>query len=80
MTEKTYEARSFHEWTPFEEYFFPKKEPERQFKSYAIGSGVIVDEDNGYILTNNHVIDGEDEVEVKLMDKRIFSVYFLAEQ
>ena len=73
MTEKVYDAKSFHEWTPFEEYFFPKNEPERQYKSYAIGSGVIVDEDNGYILTNNHVIDGADEVEVKLMDKRIFS-------
>jgi serine protease Do len=73
MTEKVYDAKSFNERTPFEEYFFPRNQPERQYKSYAIGSGVIVDEDNGYILTNNHVIDGADEVEIKLMDKRIFS-------
>ncbi|MDP6684871.1 MAG: Do family serine endopeptidase [Candidatus Marinimicrobia bacterium] len=73
MTEKVYEAKSFHEWTPFEEYFFPKNKPKRQYKGHALGSGVIVDDNNGYILTNNHVIDGADEVEVKLMDKRVFS-------
>ncbi|SVB97849.1 uncharacterized protein METZ01_LOCUS250703, partial [marine metagenome] len=73
MTEKVYDSKFFNERTPFKEYFFPRNEPERQYKSYAIGSGVIVDEDNGYILTNNHVIDGADEVEIKLMDKRIFS-------
>ena len=65
MTEKVYDAKSFHEWTPFEEYFFPKNEPERQNKSYAIGSGVIVDEDSGYILTNNHVIDEADEIDLE---------------
>ena len=73
MTEKVYDAKSFHEWTPFEEYFFPKNKPHRQYKGHALGSGVIVDEGNGYILTNNHVIDDADEIEVKLMDKRVFS-------
>ena len=73
MTEKVYDAKSFHEWTPFEEYFFPKNKPHRQYKGHALGSGVIVDEENGYILTNNHVIDDADEIEVKLMDKRVFS-------
>jgi len=73
MTEKTYETRSLHEWTPFEDFFSPKDTPKRKYKSRAIGSGVIVDDENGYILTNNHVIDEADEVEVKLMDKRVFS-------
>ncbi|MBH49354.1 MAG: protease [Candidatus Marinimicrobia bacterium] len=73
MTEKTYETRSFQEWTPFEDFFSPKDSPKRHYKSRAIGSGVIVDDENGYILTNNHVIDEADEVKVTLMDKRVFS-------
>ncbi|HEX6464044.1 MAG TPA: DegQ family serine endoprotease [Vicinamibacterales bacterium] len=38
----------------------------------GLGSGVIVTPD-GYILTNNHVIDGTDKVEVELPDSRSFS-------
>jgi serine protease Do len=43
----------------------------RKFKSSALGSGVIVSE-NGYILTNNHVVKGADEIKVILYDKREF--------
>jgi serine protease Do len=43
----------------------------RKFKSSALGSGVIVAE-NGYILTNNHVIKGAEEIKVILYDKREF--------
>ena len=35
----------------------------------SLGSGVIVS-DNGYVLTNNHVIDGADEIQVSLKDGR----------
>ncbi len=45
--------------------------PKRKFKSSALGSGVIVSE-NGYILTNNHVIQGAEEIKVILIDKREF--------
>jgi len=38
----------------------------------GLGSGVIVTQD-GYILTNNHVVDGTDKVEVELPDTRTFS-------
>jgi Do/DeqQ family serine protease len=34
------------------------------------GSGVIVDAKNGYILTNHHVVDGADEIQVSLIDGR----------
>ncbi len=43
----------------------------QKFKSSALGSGVIVSED-GYILTNNHVIKDADEIKVLLTDKREF--------
>jgi len=45
--------------------------PEREYKSTALGSGVIVSED-GYILTNNHVIKDADKIRVRLIDKREF--------
>ena len=37
----------------------------------GFGSGVIISKD-GYIVTNNHVIDGADEIVVKLNDNREF--------
>ena len=39
-------------------------------KSQGLGSGVIIDKNKGYILTNNHVIDGANEIKVILYDKR----------
>ncbi len=45
--------------------------PERKFEQRGMGTGVIVSAD-GFILTNNHVVDGADEVSVKLSDDREF--------
>jgi S1-C subfamily serine protease len=43
-------------------------QPAPRFRAMGLGSGVIVDARNGYIVTNNHVVDGADEVEVVLAD------------
>ncbi|MBC7848249.1 MAG: trypsin-like peptidase domain-containing protein, partial [Chitinophagaceae bacterium] len=43
----------------------------RSFPQSASGSGAIISED-GYIVTNNHVIDGADEINVTLNNKRSF--------
>ncbi len=43
----------------------------RYRRQHGLGSGVIVSRD-GYILTNNHVIEGADEVRVSLADRREF--------
>jgi Do/DeqQ family serine protease len=45
----------------------PKDEPSRR----SVGSGVIVDP-QGFVLTNNHVIERADEIELKLQDGRSF--------
>ena len=58
-------------------YFFfnPYMDPnsEREYKTNALGSGVIVDSKNGYILTNNHVVEDMDNIKVKLFDKREYN-------
>ena len=55
-------------------YFFfnPYMDPngEREYKTNALGSGVIVDANKGYIITNNHVVEDMDNIKVKLFDKR----------
>ena len=43
----------------------------REFENRSLGSGFIISND-GYILTNAHVVDGADEVTVRLTDKREF--------
>jgi serine protease DegQ len=43
-----------------------------QRKFQSLGSGVIVDADKGYILTNNHVVENADQITVTLYDNRSF--------
>jgi len=57
---------------PFEdffEHFFDM--PRRQFNQKSLGSGFIIS-DEGYILTNFHVVSGSDNIKVKLSDGREF--------
>ena len=58
----------------FERYFphrQPKKMPKKRFKQQGQGSGFIIS-DEGYILTNNHVVGEADKITVKLADRREF--------
>ncbi len=51
----------------FKDFFgnqFPQMQP-RKRKMHSLGSGVIISK-NGYIVTNNHVIDGADEIVVTI--------------
>ena len=57
-------------WRPFEEFFGGRQPPDAQPRPFqGVGSGVIVSED-GYILTNNHVVEDADELKVQLSDER----------
>ncbi|QET03481.1 MULTISPECIES: Do family serine endopeptidase [Cupriavidus] len=55
---------------PWFRFFFGDRPPEqRQEPVSSLGSGVIVSAE-GYILTNHHVVDGADEIEIALTDGR----------
>lgn len=51
----------------------PRRGPGRFMLERGLGSGVVVDAKNGYVLTNAHVVGGADEVEVKTPDGRIWT-------
>ena len=70
ITDKVVSLNQFDDFGFF--FYQPNVPRQREFKTNAIGSGVIVDEKNGYILTNNHVVDEMDGIRVKLIDKREF--------
>jgi serine protease DegQ len=54
---------------PFLRKFFGDRQGEKDDKQYSLGSGVIVSP-QGYILTNNHVVEAADEIEIALADGR----------
>ena len=54
----------------FGEQFGGDRGASRNFR--GLGSGVIINPDKGYVLTNNHVVDSADKITVKLQDGREF--------
>ncbi|HET7219551.1 MAG TPA: DegQ family serine endoprotease [Vicinamibacterales bacterium] len=68
------QAPDFMDDPTFREFFgrrFQMPRQQRAPRQAGLGSGVIATPD-GYILTNNHVIDGADHVRVELTDRRTF--------
>ena len=57
---------------PFFRRFFnlPRQPQDRPHRS--VGSGVIVDAERGYVMTNHHVVNGADKLVVTLADRRSF--------
>lgn len=54
---------------PWFQFFFGDQGPNQEEESSSLGSGVIVSQE-GLILTNHHVIEGADQIEVALADGR----------
>jgi len=70
--------RQFHRdpWeknSPFKEFFerYFGEEYHREFKQPSLGSGFIIDKE-GFVVTNNHVVEDADQIKVKLKDDREF--------
>ena len=56
---------------PFYEFFYGPGAGGREFKQYGSGSGSgVIVSDDGFIVTNNHVIENAKEIEVTLNDNR----------
>jgi serine protease DegQ len=62
---------------PFFRRFFNSPAVPRERVQQSLGSGVIVDAVKGYVLTNNHVIDGADDIQVTLADGRTLKGKFI---
>jgi serine protease Do len=64
----------FGERDPFEEFFerfFGGENPQREFRRRSLGSGFIINRE-GYIVTNNHVVENASDIKVSLSDKEEF--------
>ena len=68
ITDKVVSMEQFDDFGFF--FYQPNQPRQKEFKTNALGSGVIIDAENGYILTNNHVVDDMDAIRIKLIDKR----------
>ena len=55
---------------PFFRRFFPPDGQQQRREFRSAGSGVIVDAEQGYILTNHHVVEDADEITITLIDDR----------
>ncbi len=65
VSEKVIE-NDFHQFfSPFGDVY-----PNDQYRGQSLGSGVIIDSNNGYIITNNHVIESADEITVILENNK----------
>ena len=71
LTEKKVDLSQSNRSSPQDDLFkFYFNQPrQREYKSSALGSGVILDAKKGYIITNNHVVEDVDEITVRLLDK-----------
>lgn len=72
LTQKNIDLGKSHQEIPkdsdlFQFYFNQPRQ--REYKTSGVGSGVIIDGAKGHIVTNNHVVEGMDDITVRLLNK-----------
>lgn len=70
FTEKTIKQLQYNPFAPL--FGMDSRPREREYTQSGLGSGVIVS-DNGYVLTNNHVVGDADKIYVQLMNQDTLS-------
>ena len=65
ISEKVIKQRYHQFFSPFGDQF-----PQGEYRGHTLGSGVIIDAEEGYIITNYHVIEDAKEIKVIMFDKR----------
>ena len=78
ISEKTEQVNNMFFFNPFDDFGFEQNPHQQERKAQSLGSGVIIDKDKGYIITNAHVIDQAEEVKVVLFDKRELDAKIIA--
>ncbi len=66
---QTVKSRSPYDDEMFRRFFGAPDTPNNSREVQSAGSGVIVDAENGYILTNHHVVSGADKIQISLIDE-----------
>ncbi|RZA23331.1 MAG: PDZ domain-containing protein, partial [Proteobacteria bacterium] len=79
---KIIKGRPYYELDPFDFFYGPRNrqaDPSQpgQKQQSGVGSGFIVDLDKGYIVTNNHVVEGADEIDLKLSNGETYEAKVL---
>jgi serine protease Do len=64
---------------PFKDFFdrFFGDQVPRDFRQRSLGTGFVIDKE-GHILTNNHVVEGTDEIKVRLSDEKEYDAKIIA--
>ena len=71
---RRFPGNPFGDQNPFGDFFGPFSEgnPPREYKQQGVGSGFIMSKE-GYILTNNHVVEDADQIKVKLANGKEYN-------
>lgn len=79
---KITKGRPYYETDPFDFFFGPRlRQPDPgqpgQKQQSGVGSGFIIDLEKGYIVTNNHVVEDADEIDLKLSNGETYEAKVL---